>query len=471
MAVCALLIGLALAGAPLDTRAVAQGIVAPATAGGTAAASDAARMPELEAAEALLRAGDFAAARQKLNEAHEKNPRLAAPGVMLARWYLANNQIALARAELEQVVETLPDEPEAYGLLGELAWRDRRIAETELLFRESLARAQSIKTSAARKTEAEAQARAGLATVAEARGRWDTARDELAAWIKLDDTNPNPHQRLGQALFHLGKPKEAFTEFQTAAKANPEFVPEIALANLYEAAGDRENATKSMDAASKRLPKNVAVRLAIANWYLEANRVARAKTQVEVALNLDPDSLEAKILAGGIARLQKDFPAAERYLEAAHLQSPTSFPASNLLALTLADQDDPAKKGRALEFARQNAEKYPQNSEALTTLGWACFRLGRWDEASRALNQALATGALNADGAYFLAKSFEREGKTADAKTLLEKAIATKRTFAYQQDAEQLIARLKTGSASASTSPSAKAEAPAKIEAPAKAKK
>jgi tetratricopeptide (TPR) repeat protein len=251
-------------------------------------------------------------------------------------------------------------------------------------------------------------------------------------------------------------------EYQAAAKLNPELNPEIALATLYEDAGDRENATRMMNAAIKRLPNSVAVRLAVANWDCETNQIAKAKLQVEAALKTDPNSLDAKILAGGIARLQKDLPAAERYLEAAHLQSPTSFPASNLLALTLADQDDSGKQARALEFARQNADKLPQNSEAIATLGWACFRLGRWDDANRILRQALATGTLNADGAYFVARLLERQEQTADAKMLLTKALATKRIFAYQAQAEQLLERLDAGNASASTSPSATADPPAK---------
>jgi tetratricopeptide (TPR) repeat protein len=458
--------GLAVAGAPLDVNAVSKTPSAPAAAANpapqanadSAPQTDAARTPEIEAAETLLRAGNVEGARQKLAEAQQKNPRLASPGVILARWYVANNQIASARAELEQVVATLPDEPEPYTILGELAWSDRRIAEAELLFREALARAQSLKGSPARKVDVEVLAHAGLATVAEARRHWPTARDELAAWIKLDEKNPNAHRRLGYALYHLGKPKEALAEFQMAARLNPEFIPEIALATLYEESGDRENATKWMNAAIKRLPGNVAVRLAVANWELEINRLDKAKLQVEAALKADPNSLDAKILAGGIARLQKDLPAAEHYLEAAHLQSPTSFAASNLLALTLADRDDPARQARALEFARQNADKYPQNSEALATLGWAYFRLSRWDDANRTLGQALATGTLNADGAYFVAKMFERQGQTAEAKTLLSKAIATKRAFAYQQDAEQMLTRLGAGSASTSASPPATAE-------------
>ena len=147
------------------------------------------------------------------------------PGVIVARWYLANNQIAAARAELEQVVATLPDEPEAYALLGELAWRDRRIAETEMLFREALARAQLLKGFAGPQGGSRGRGPRRVWRRWPKRGRqWSTARDELAAWIKLDEKNPNAHQRLGYALFHLGKPKEALAEFQAAAKLNPEFI-------------------------------------------------------------------------------------------------------------------------------------------------------------------------------------------------------------------------------------------------------
>jgi tetratricopeptide (TPR) repeat protein len=409
------------------------------------------RTPDIEAAEALLRAGDFEGARKKLAEAQKKNPRLAAPGVILARSFLATNQTVPARAELDAVIAATPGEPEAYLILGELDWRDRRIPEAELLFRESLARARSVKDPD-RKTEVEGQAHAGLATVAEARQRWAVARDELSAWSALDEKNPIPHQRLGNALFRLGKTKEALGEFQTAAKRNNDLIPELVMALLYEESGDRENSVRMTNAAIKRLPDSAGLQLAIANLDLEHDRIAEAKRHVEAALKLDANSLDAKILAGGIAHLQGDNAAAERYLEAAHLQSPTNFTASNLLALALADQDDPSKRTRALEFAQQNMEKYPKRSEAIATLGWAFFRLERWDEASRTLNQALATGTLNPDGAYFVAKLFIREGRTDDAKKLLSKAIATKRQFSNQEDAEALLAQLERDSAAGGTS-------------------
>ncbi len=161
-------------------------------------------------------------------------------------------------------------------MLGELAWRDGRIAETELLFREALVRSRAIKDPT-RKAAAEGQAHAGLATVAERRQRWSAARDELAAWAAVDEKNPNPHQRMAVALFRLGQPKEALAEYQTAAKQNGDLVPELALAALYDEADDHENALRWSNAAVKRLPNQAGVRLAIARRELEHDRIDEAK--------------------------------------------------------------------------------------------------------------------------------------------------------------------------------------------------
>ena len=418
------------------------------------------RSPEIQAAEALLNAGDIAGARKKLAEAQEKDPRLAAPGVILARAYLAQKQVPQARAELEEVVAKSPQDPEPYALLGELAWRERRVAETDLLFRQALACAKGMEGSAERKADAEAQAHAGLATVAEARGQWEAAFEELTAWAALDARNPFPHQRLGAALHHLGKREEAIAEFETAGKLNPDFTAELALATLDEEAGDRKNSAKAIAAAIKRLPDNLALRRAVANFYVESRQVLLARRQIEAALKIDPKSVETLVQAAGIARLEGDDAAAERRLTAVLEQAPTHFAAINLLALTLADQDDAEKQARALELAQQNVEKYPRNSEAIATLGWALLRLARWDDANRVLRQALATGTVNADGAYFLARLFEHLGETGDTKRLLSMALATKRPFAYQAQAEKMLAELN-GDGAKEPAPAGPAEKPA----------
>ena len=53
---------------------------------------------------------------------------------------------------------------------------------------------------------------------------------------------------------------------------------------------------------------------------------------------------------------------------------PNDFGARNNLALALVEQDDPAKKQRALDYAEANYRDNKDNPDALSTLGWVYFR-------------------------------------------------------------------------------------------------
>ncbi len=68
--------------------------------------------------------GDVDGARDLLERARQKNPKLAPSEVMLARLLVAAGQLALGRAELERAVVAYPNDPEAYLLFAELALRE-----------------------------------------------------------------------------------------------------------------------------------------------------------------------------------------------------------------------------------------------------------------------------------------------------------------------------------------------------------
>ncbi len=102
-------------------------------------------------------------------------------------------------------------------------------------------------------------------------------------------------------------------------------------------------------------------------------------------MQLDAKSLRAKLLSGLIALFQKDYKAAELYFESAVLQSPKDSGASNNLALALIEQKDEAKRDRALQYAEANVQQYPKWAEGYSTYGWVLYKLGRLDEAEKAL--------------------------------------------------------------------------------------
>ena len=103
------------------------------------------------------------------------------------------------------------------------------------------------------------------------------------------------------------------------------------------------------------------------------------------ARQLDPDSLDAKVIAGVVARRRKDLDAALALLEDAHLQSPLSVDVNNQLALILLEKTDESSGRRAIEFAELNQRLYPNNVEVVATLAWVCYHQDRKTEAERLL--------------------------------------------------------------------------------------
>src|SRR4029079_8131499 len=104
-----------------------------------------------------------------------------------------------------------------------------------------------------RKKTLQSRAYSGEAQVLEARENWQAAREKLALWLKLDSESALAHQRLGRVLFKLNAPREAYKEFQLAAKADDKVQPvEVVMAALYQQAGDKTNAERFLNQAIKK---------------------------------------------------------------------------------------------------------------------------------------------------------------------------------------------------------------------------
>jgi tetratricopeptide (TPR) repeat protein len=395
---------------------------------------------------AAFNAGDLEGARTQLMAACRDHAKLPPSRVLMAYLLVSNKALSAARNELELVVVELSADPESYAMLADLAYQDGRRAEAELLFARSLRLAEALKDNPQRKARLLGRAHAGLAAVAEARGQWPEAREHLTAWLKNEPDNEPVHRRLATAWFHLGKPKEAYQELQTTAKADPNSGPaaaELALAEMYEQAGDQANGAKMIGAAIKRGGENLTTRLAAAEWALRADRLAEAQTHAAAALAIDEHSSDALVLSGAIARLQRESAQASKFLEAAHLEDPENFQATNLLAQVLADGSDSRDQQRALKFAKANAARYPQNAEAAATMGWVYQRLGLTRDAEVALSRALTAGTLSADGAYFAATMLQRQGRREEAAKLAAVALETKQPFLYRAQAAEIVSHAK----------------------------
>lgn len=427
--------------------------------------------PELEQAVAKFNQQQYEDALALLNVAATKSPELPPGRAMLARLFVQANQIPTARAMLEQTALESPNDPEAYRMLGDLAFGERRLVESKLLFEKLAEVTSQFNGNARRKAGYESAAHAGLAAVAEARQQWDAAQVHLAAWIEKDPKNASAHHRLGQTLFGLDKPDEAFKELQLAASIAKEYpTPEVTMGRLYHQSGKEDQAATWMQKAIESAPDSLAARLGVAQWQWETGAFDDAQRNADAALKIKSDSLEALVIAGLVNRFRGDLPAAERHFQTAYLASPGNAMAANQLALVLADQSDEAKRRRAVELAESNAKQFSNNSEVASTLGWIYLQNNRLEDATKVFKAVAVSGRVSPDTAYFLAVLYDRMGNPQDALKALRPALEAKGPFAYRDDAKSLLARLQTTAGKPGATTATKASSSAGTPAPQAAK-
>jgi len=409
------------------------------------------QMEEVVEASNRFRSGDLEGAKALLEAACKKRPSLPPPRLMLAQWLAQAKQAAAVRNQLELAVTEMPDDPEAYVILGDLAVQGYRWTEADLVFQKAQQLVAKFQGDSRRKEILERRALQGLAVVAQNRQDWPTSQKYWEQLLRIDAKNTVALQQLAWVLFQQKKPTEALEKLKVAREANENFLtPEAILAQFYQRNGDTKGATKWMIAALTAAPKDLQTRLVAAEWSLQTEQFQQALEQADAAIQLDATSLDAHFLRGVVALYMKDYPKASECFQKVLDKSPSNFPASNNMALALAEQDDTAKK-KALEYAEMNARQFPNQADAFSTLGWVYYKLGRLEEAEGALRKAITGGQMSADTAYYIACVSVARDRKDEARQLLEQALKSPGPFSLRQDAKDLLKKLTASGANDST--------------------
>jgi predicted Zn-dependent protease len=430
--------------------------------------SEAARYTDVMEAITVALNNDGARAQALLEKAAKNNPKLPPSEVMIARLLLRLGQPGPGRTELEKAVVAHPKDPEAYLLFAEGALQDNRITDAESLLAKVQPYIKEYNESPKRKSYFESHLAADLTAVAVARAaagaaeQWDTAVERAKEWVKADPDSAQAHQQLGRALFKQMQPdyaKNALNEFQKAAEKDKNAThPYIILAQLYQEAGKDKDAETSIKYAldPRQGGKDLNVNLQAANWALSTStqdnkRLDDAQKYADAAMQIDPKSLDAKVLRAVIARLKGDLNTAEKLLKDVVDQSPGNVAANNQLALVLielADQkNDQTKRQQAIGYAENNMLRTTRGDqfspEVFATYAWVLYKSGEKEKAGPYLDKVLATRQLTPDMAYYVGKILQESGKTEQAIQFLESAVKSAAPFAQRDASNKLLAELK----------------------------
>ncbi|QDV32441.1 tetratricopeptide repeat protein [Tautonia plasticadhaerens] len=385
---------------------------------------------EVDRAAEAFRGGDEEGALRLLESAAEKHPSLPPARAILAMLCFSADRVPQARLLLERAASESPEDPTAYTLFGKLALAERRVTDAKLAFEKAAGLGPPPSWTELQRRELDLTCREGLATVAEARGDWSSAREHLEAWLALEPADATARHRLGRALFWLGEVGPAREALSRASGLSPSLEPpDVTLARLFALKGDVEQAGRRFDRAIDDAPDDPRPFVAKAAWLLDRGLPGQIAPLVDELGRITPDSTDLGKLRGLLARSRGDSGEAERHFRSLLERDPGDAFARDQLALVLADQDDPEKRRKALELAEMNARLSPEGPRALSTLGWARFRAGLAEPAEQALRLAVARGESSPDTAYFLARVLDASGRPDDAETLIRLALGRPGTF------------------------------------------
>jgi len=207
-------------------------------------------------------------------------------------------------------------------------------------------------------------------------------------------------ETVGLAFYLAGQGDRAAEMFQTALADKPS--PQKAAAYYYYLAGALDMARPNRGSpqggqpGGGPAPRLAAVPESLSVGPHRAQRYAEAERELLDLLdkhdsNYDSANVrvavrEARFLLSNICAVQNRLAQAEEWLEQILDEFPEDVAARNDLGYLWADQG--RHLNRALTMVRAAVEREPHNRAYRDSLGWVYFRLGRYADAVRELEQA-----------------------------------------------------------------------------------
>ncbi len=249
----------------------------------------------------------------------------------------------------------------------------------------------------------------GAALLAMAQLDQGQAEAALATAKSLRAASANPaasYELTGNLMREQGDYQAAARAYASAYESEPG--RRLAL-RIFETRrrADLPEPEKALVAWSRQHPDDIAIMAALAEWYQAAGALEAAAGRYRALLDVDPDNIAAL----------------------------------NNLALVYQEQGDP----KALEAAERAHEAAPRHPAVLDTLGWILVNDGHLERGLPLIRQAAEAATSAPEIQYHLAAALAQrndQADTADARTILEKLLASDQPFASRAEAEKTLERI-----------------------------
>jgi len=355
--------------------------------------------------------GDWAAAMTTWLRALELAPGEANLYVLLARAAVAQGQFDLATSYLQQALQHEPSPgvaAEAHALLG------RVLVATD------------------------PEAAAGQARLA--------GDDGLLALLETADAEPDPARRallLGASFLQRNELSLARRHFEQAVALAPSEADARAyLAHTLELQGETAAARKMLDRTLAMDPESVLAHYFLGLHLQGLGYVAGAQAELWAALRLDPENAALRVEMAETFVQVGDYAQAEEWYLGAVEAAPNDVEFQLLLVHFYLDHLYRVEQG-GLPAAQAAVDLAADDARAYDLLGWAYHLAGRPLEAQQALSRALVLDPDLASAHYHLGSLYATTGRPALARKHLQRAADLDRGGYLRSRAEALLNDLK----------------------------
>jgi tetratricopeptide (TPR) repeat protein len=409
--------------------------------------------PLPEKAIELFNKKDVPGCYEELLKAARTNPMAPHPRVQLALLFFEARDGKSARAMLELAAREDPKHPDVYLTNASFAYGEGRVTDAILNLTVALKEADTARWNAVQRDRFTRNARDGLIACFETRARmsaepkehtsanWMLAKEQVLALIEADKKNAVFRQKLGFIEFQLDNPDAAVAAYTQAFKDDPTVdPPELQMALRYLERNNPEKTEEWLKKAASAHPKEAKVHRWYAEFLLNEGRLGEVEKHVKLAEEIAPTARDTLFIRGLYNRYKKNFGEAEKVFDDLSRKYPADIMVAANLALSLAESTDKVKQQRGVDLAETVVRQSPQNADGYAVLGWCLFKIGRLDDAEKAL--ATAAQRMGFDSVYYFARLLTARGKEEDAYKMLKAVVELKGPFVYRDEAKKLFDEL-----------------------------
>jgi tetratricopeptide (TPR) repeat protein len=273
-------------------------------------------------------------------------------------------------------------------------------------------------------------------------GNTPQALDTFRHMLSLGDENA---VRGYQQIIDTYREAKQWPQATAAAKEAVQKLPKdrglkMVLASQLADSGDPETGLSQVKAMLQGKPEDREVYIALSQMYSRLKRWPEAEEAIKKAEDLSskPDDKEyTTFVKGSIYERQKKYDAAEEAFKQVLASDPQNAMTLNYLGYMLADRG--VRLDEALNFIKKAVELDPANGAYLDSLGWAYYKLGKYDLAEENLSKAVQRTPNDPTVQEHLGDVYHKTGRLKMAAAHWERALAEwNRTIAPEVETENV---------------------------------